>query len=106
MLSVWIGACCAPLGLKTIFVGASPARWPGLGNGRAVGARSRHIAAERAWGFQGSAFAVRPSIFGVRLEQQARFFLLVSRAAVGKVRSCARRFIREVSTLLPTVIWT
>ena len=39
MASVCIGACPAPLGLKTIIVGVSPARLAGLRNGRAVGAR-------------------------------------------------------------------
>src|SRR5258708_6168041 len=45
MLFVQVGACAAPLWLKTIVVGVSPARWAGLRNGRAVGARSGQLAA-------------------------------------------------------------
>src|SRR5258708_3757566 len=47
MRPVWIGVCRAPLGLKAIVVGVSPARWAGLRNGRAVGARPRQLAAAR-----------------------------------------------------------
>ncbi len=45
MLSVRMGAYRATLGRKMIVVGVSPARWAGLRNGRATGARPMHLTA-------------------------------------------------------------